>query len=130
MKAFIELLKKYWKFAVFVATNIIVLFLLSRKNNLEISERLKELNDSNKKKIDDLNAVREKEKKQLEENEIQLKKQLEATQQHYETAVKNEKQRDDALVNTTAKQFENKPDDLASEISKKLNVDLYVGDKK
>lgn len=130
MKAFIELLKKYWKFAVFVATNIIVLFLLSRKNNLEISERLKELNDSNKKKIDDLNAAREKEKKQLEENEIELKKQLEETQQHYEDAVKNEKRRDVALVNTTAKQFENKPDDLASEISKKLNVDLYVGDKK
>lgn len=130
MKATFALFKKYWQFIVMFIANVVVLFLLSRKNNLEVSSRLKELNDSNNKKIDEINAARAEENKKAKENEETLKRELQLAEKRYESATQAEQLRDATRIEQTAKQYENKPDELASELSKKLNIDLYVGDKK
>jgi septal ring factor EnvC (AmiA/AmiB activator) len=117
--------KKYWSY-VAVVLLFIVLFIVMKQKDVNLLQQIKQISDGYEDQIKKINAARELERKQLEENQRKLEEKLALINKQYEERMIELDNKKKAEVERLVKKYKNDPEKLAVEISKSTGFSIVM----
>lgn len=116
MKKIFLALKKNWQILLLVLGLIFSIFFF-KKRDQNFAERLEKIQNDHKKELQKINEIREKERKQHQENESRLKETLALIQSKYDSSKKELDQKKKKQIQEIVKEYGSDPDELAIQLS-------------
>jgi hypothetical protein len=128
MKKILLILKKNWQILLLVFGFIFSIFLFRRRDQ-NFVERLEKIQDDHKKEIQKINEIREKERKQHEENESRLKETLALIQTKYDLSKKELDDKKKKQIQEIVEKHGSNPDELAVQLSNVTGFKIIPSEK-
>ena len=128
MKKIFLILKKNWQILLLALALIFSIFLFRRRDQ-NFAERLEKIQDDHKKEIQKINEIREKERRQHEENESRLKETLSLIQAEYDSSKKELDKKKKKQIQEIVKVHGNNPDELATQLSNVTGFKIILPEK-
>jgi hypothetical protein len=128
MKKIFLILKKNWQILLLALALIFSIFLFRRRDQ-SFAERLEKIQDDHKKEIQKINEIREKERRQHEENESRLKETLSLIQAEYDSSKKELDKKKKKQIQEIVKVHGNNPDELATQLSNVTGFKIILPEK-
>jgi len=128
MKKILLILKKNWQILLLVFVFIFSIFLFRRRDQ-NFVERLEKIQDDHKKEIQKINEIREKERKQHEENESRLKETLALIQSKYDLSKKELDDKKKKQIQEIVEKHGSNPDELATQLSNVTGFKIIPSEK-
>jgi hypothetical protein len=128
MKKIFLILKKNWQILLLVLALFFSIFLFRRRDQ-NFAERLEKIQDDHKKEIQKINEIREKERRQHEENESRLKETLSLIQAEYDSSKKELDKKKKKQIQEIVKVHGNNPGELATQLSNVTGFKIILPEK-
>lgn len=128
MKKILLILKKNWQILLLVFGFVFSIFLFRRRDQ-NFVERLEKIQDDHKKEIQKINEIREKERRQHEENESRLKETLALIQSKYDLSKKELDDKKKKQIQEIVEKHGSDPDELAAQLSNVTGFKIIPSEK-
>ena len=115
-KKTILMIRTYWHYALLILTPLLG-YLLYRKQNIDTSNQIKNIEEIHKKELDEILIARENEKKKFEENERKMNEQLHLIQKQYEESKKELDEVKRIEIKKLVQEYSDQPIILAQKLS-------------
>lgn len=109
-------IKRHWQLAALI-TGTVVGYVLFRRREISFVDDYRQIQEAHRAELLKIEEARQEERKQHEENENRLKNTLDAVQKQYDEQKKQLNQKKKAEVEQIVKDYSNKPEELAKQLS-------------